>query len=257
MSIWNAIYPWLVAGIGGALGWALLLPTKLGEMLINRWLEGFKSERSRDLERLKEQLNHLGDRGRRSNEMEFVAIKTVWEAFVKAWLSTNTCVATIIQPPDFDRMSDEEVREFAASSGFSHRDQDALVSSTDRHNKYVRLVKRQDINVARKDIYQARLTLREQRIFMPPEISTQFSDAIERMFSVQVERQVTLELPADRGPSKEATAWINDREQVFEHLAVQANQRLFSRRTRRGPFPRSQTGLKLITPIRLSAYAPI
>src|SRR5882724_510692 len=114
MAVWDQIYPWFVAGIGGALGAALLLPTKLGEALIqfriNKLLEGFKSEQSRELERLKaeqgrelerlkEQLNHLGDRGRRSNEMEFEAIETVWKAFVKAWLSANTCVGAMISIP--------------------------------------------------------------------------------------------------------------------------------------------------------------
>jgi hypothetical protein len=32
-GIWNAIEPWLVAGVGGAMGAALLLPTKLGEVI--------------------------------------------------------------------------------------------------------------------------------------------------------------------------------------------------------------------------------
>ena len=154
----SEIYPWIVSGIGGAIGAALLLLPKWGEAMIRfrtgkllegfkaeqgRELEGFKAERgreleqlkaeqSRGLERLKEQLNHLGDRGRRSNEMEFVAIETVWKTFVKAWLSTNTCVGAMIPTPDFDRMSDEEVKKLAASSGFSERDQESLLRSTDR-----------------------------------------------------------------------------------------------------------------------------
>jgi hypothetical protein len=95
MAIWNEIYPWLIAGIGGFIGAALLLPTKLGEALVQfrvgKALEAFKAQQTGELERLREQLSHLGDRGRRSNEMEFAAIETVWRAFVKAWLSTNTC----------------------------------------------------------------------------------------------------------------------------------------------------------------------
>src|SRR6267143_291346 len=106
------IYPWIVAGLGGFVGAALLLPTKLGEALfsyrLGKALEGFKAEQSRELERLKEQLSHVGDRGKRSNEMEFSSIKLVWDAFVKAWLSTNTCTGMPMRIPRFETMTEEE-----------------------------------------------------------------------------------------------------------------------------------------------------
>jgi hypothetical protein len=181
MPSWNEIYPWFLAAVGGALGAALLLPTKWGEALIQyragKLLERFKSEQGRELERLKERLNHLGDRGRHSNEMEFVAIETVWKSFVKAWLSTNTCVTAMITIPEFHKMSEEEVKKLGVSLGFSDRDQESLLKSADRETEYVRLVSWQNVREASKDIYRARLTLREQRIFMPPELTKQFSDA--------------------------------------------------------------------------------
>ena len=65
------LYPWVTRALGGFIGAALLIPTKLGEALIkfrcDKNLEGFKSQQIRDLEALKEQLNHLSDRGKRSN----------------------------------------------------------------------------------------------------------------------------------------------------------------------------------------------
>jgi hypothetical protein len=242
MSVWSEIYPWLISGFGGAVGAALLLPTRLGEALVqfrtNRLLEGFKSEQSRELEQfkaeqsrelesVKEQLNHLGDRGRRSNEMEFLAIKTVWENFVKAWLSANTCVSAMIPIPDFDRMPEEEIKKLAVSKGFGDRDQETLLNSDDKQTQYVRLVEWQNVNAARKDIYQARLTLREQRIFMPPELTKQFSDVIERMSSVQIEREVALGHPGAPDMFKNSSAWIADCVPVFDDMAAQANRRLF------------------------------
>jgi hypothetical protein len=57
MAFWSKVYPWLVSGIGGALGAVLLLLPKWGEALIqfrtSRMLETFKSGQSQDLERLK------------------------------------------------------------------------------------------------------------------------------------------------------------------------------------------------------------
>jgi hypothetical protein len=109
MAIWNQIYPWIVAAAGGFLGAALLLPTKLGEALfsyrLGKALEGFKADRTLELEHLKEQLGHVGDRGRRSNELEFTSIELVWRAFVKAWLSTNTCIGSM-KPGDLDELNE-------------------------------------------------------------------------------------------------------------------------------------------------------
>jgi hypothetical protein len=252
-AFWQELYPWLAPPVGGALGAALLLLPKWGEALIqfrtSRLLEGIKSEQSRDLERLKAeqnrdlervkaeqgrelerlrgQLNHLADRGRRSNEMEFGAIQTVWKAFVKAWLSTNTCAGAMISIPDFSRMSDEDVKELAVSLGFDDQDQESLLGSADRKEQYVRLVQWQKINEARKDIYQARLTLREQRIFMPPNITADVSMVIERMSEVQVERQLALQHRGIVDHWKVTGEWLKDCVPVFEDLATKANQRLF------------------------------
>jgi hypothetical protein len=178
-DVWTAIYPWIVAGLGGFIGAALLLPTKLGEALLSyrlgKALEGFKADQNRELEQLKEQLSHVGDRGKRSNEMEFSSIELVWKALVKAWLSTNTCVGGSMTIPLFKTMSEEEVNSFASSSGLSERDQKALLGATDRTKEYETIEKWRRAREAEIDIYKARLTLREQRIFMPEALTNEFS----------------------------------------------------------------------------------
>jgi hypothetical protein len=171
----------------------------------------------------------MGDRGKRSNEMEFSSIKLVWDAFVRAWLSTNTCVGMAMRIPPFETMSDEEVRSFASSSGLSEGDQKALLNSTDRAKEYSTIQKWRMVRDAEIDIYQARLTLREQQIFMPEEITNEFSEVIERMSGVQVEKRLNLENPhiplRDFGNS--SMEWLKDSTTVFERLAKAANARLF------------------------------
>jgi hypothetical protein len=251
--MWNEIYPWIVSSLGGFLGAVLLLPTKAGEAIIQyrtsrlieglkaeqgreleqlkaeygRDLEGLKAEQSRRLEQFREQLSHLGDRGRRSNEMEFNAIEILWKEFVKAWLSTNTCVSAMITIPEFERMSDDEAKKFAASYGFTDDEQSALLTAADRREEYVRVVRWKNTMQAARDIYQARLILREQRIFMPPELTRQFGEIIERMSNVQVEQRLSIAHRREwdhKGPS---TAWVQDCSSVFEDMATKANRRLF------------------------------
>jgi hypothetical protein len=42
--------------------------------------------------------------------MEFAAIEAVWRAFVKAWLSTNTCIGSMMPIPRFSAMSEDEIK---------------------------------------------------------------------------------------------------------------------------------------------------
>jgi hypothetical protein len=229
----NAIYPWVISALGGVVGAVLILPTKLGEALVQyrvgRNLEAFKAQHAGELENIKAQLAHLGDRGKRSNEMEFQAIEKLWRAFVKAWLSTNTCLGQMFRVPMFAGMTDEELQSFAMGSGLNEEDGKALLSAADKQKKYVSIVSWHAVNAAGRDVYEARLTLREQRIFMPPTITQEFSDAIEQMSGAQVERRLSLEHPEIRSYEfgEAQTKWMSDCKTVFEHLATTANARLF------------------------------
>jgi hypothetical protein len=243
-EFWAVIYPWIVAGLGGLMGAALLLPTKLGEALFqfrthklleefkaqqNRELERFKADQSQGLEHLREQLNHLGDRGRRSNEMEFVAIESVWKAFVKAWLSTNTCIGAMMIIPRFSTMSDQEFASFFSSSDLTPREREMLTNASDREKEYSIILNWRTVAEAGTDVYQARLTLREKRIFMPTNLTSEFSDLIERMSAAQVERRLSLQNPhiPAYNYGKATTDWMQDCVSVFDRMAALANQRLF------------------------------
>jgi hypothetical protein len=232
-NLWLQIYPWLISGIGGFAGAALLLPTKLGEALfqfrVNRALEGFKAQQAKELVEVKERLDHLSDRGRRSNEMEFQAIESVWKAFVKAWLSTNTCIGLMTTVPDFSSMSDEEVMVFGAGSGLDNDEVDALLKADDRQKKYSSILSWQKVNEAGTDIYQARLVLREQRIFMPKTLTEQFAEVIEQMSGAQVQRRLSLQHPdiPNYRFGKAQSDWIQDCVEIFERMASHTNKRLF------------------------------
>jgi hypothetical protein len=232
-GFFEAIYPTFLAAIGGFIGAALLLPTKLGEAIIQyrvgKTLEIFKAEQAEKLESLRAKLDHLGDRGKRSNEMEFQAIQAVWRAFVKAWLSTNTCVAQFIKVPDFARMSDDEIESFATGARLEDHEKKSLLEAGNKEKEYSSIVAWRAVIQAETDIYEARLTLREQRIFMPPSITDKFSAAIEQMSGAQVQRRLGLEHPHIKSYEfgQATTEWLKNCTSVFEALAASANDRLF------------------------------
>ena len=90
----------------------VLLPTKFGEKYLSfhfdRKLADLKDAQNQKIEALKEQLNHLGDRAKRSNEREYEALSDIWGQFVDAFDSTERCVTQFIEHPDFDRLGTAE-----------------------------------------------------------------------------------------------------------------------------------------------------
>jgi hypothetical protein len=159
----------------------------------------------------------------------FAQGEAVWKAFVKAWLSTNTCVGLLIAMPRFSTMSDDDLKEFISSSGFDDDECRMLLSAGDKEKEYTKIVSWRAVRDAGSDVYQARLTLREQRIFMPASLTKEFSDVIERMSGVQVQRKLGLQHPHIRQYEfGDATVnWMTDCVTEFDRVAVLANQRLF------------------------------
>jgi len=230
-EMWAAIYPWIVAGIGGFIGAALLLPTKLGEALfsyrLGKTLEGFKAEQSRELERLKEQLTHLGDRGKRSNEMEFGAIKLIWEQFVEAFLATNVCIVQLIQVPDFSFMTQEEFENFLTAVDFSDSQKLQLKSAKDRQKTYSDIITWRSIVQAQNTIFDGRLLLRKQSIFMPSALKDEFTRALDRLGAAQVEQQMDHQHRQSGIGFEKRSDLLNNGEAMFASLGAAANRRLF------------------------------
>ena len=72
-------------------------------------LEAFKHGLEAQIEQLRAKLAHLGDRGIRSNELEYKAIIIAWEQFADAYVATHNCVVSFISHPDFKQMSSTSI----------------------------------------------------------------------------------------------------------------------------------------------------
>lgn len=230
----NHVLPWLLQTASAAavafVAFVVLLPTKIGEGYLKfrfeKELEQFKDGQNRQIESLREQLNHLGDRGKRSNEMEFAAIKSVWEKFVEAFLATSACVALLIQIPAFESMSDEEFESFLTTTGFSDAQKFQMRNATDRKESYSSLLLWRAIWRAQNENFEARLLLRKQGIFMPANLKDQFRAAIDVLVATQIEQQVSQHKDSGIGYEKRIY-FSKEGEAIFDRLSALANQRLF------------------------------
>jgi hypothetical protein len=103
-------------------GFVALLPTRLGERLISfqfdKKLNDLRNDQNRQIEELREKLGHIADRGKRSNEREFIALTAVWESYVTAHQSTAVCAVQFLRFPDLDRLIARRLIRFSTLPSF-------------------------------------------------------------------------------------------------------------------------------------------
>jgi hypothetical protein len=215
-----------------ALAFFIALPSKWGEKHLgfqfDAKLERLKDGQNQEIEKLKEQLAHIGDRGKRSNEMEFAAIRIVWEGFVEAYLSTATCAFASVEYPDFLRMGEEEKEAVISGSNLLDDEKDRMRKAKDPNREFVAIVNWQQIARAGREQHELRLLIRKQRIFMPKRLSDQFMDAVKKLTSVYVHRKISFEHKGGLDPfGGPVLDFISNHEVMFDELCAAANERLF------------------------------
>ena len=170
----NAIWPLVGGALGGFGSIAVAAFTKLGdrflEYLVKRReetlkhrleteLETFKHGLETQIEELRARLARLGDRGVRSNELEYKAIITAWEQFADAYVATYNCVVSLVNHPDLTRMSDSEVQKYVKSTELSEIQQEQVLNADNRNNMYSKNIQLRYIIGAAKMIFDARSSL--------------------------------------------------------------------------------------------------
>jgi hypothetical protein len=231
MQFLSDLYPWLTGAIGGLLGAAFLLPTKLGEALFkyrfDRAVEAFKAEQGRELEILKEQLNHLGDRGKRSNEMEFTAISAMWDKFVEAYLATRRCVVRFIEIPSFGAMTADEFEAFLSAVELTDTQKLRLRNATDREKAYSEILAWRLIVRAQKENFELSLLLMKQGFFIPKALKDEFKQGLEMLTAAQSEQYVKHQFKDSGIGYEKRSELLKNGDATLERLGGLANARLF------------------------------
>ena len=112
-AVSNAVLPLVGGALGGFGSIGIAAFTKIGnqfleyssqatrETLKHRLeteLETFKHGLEAQIEQLRARLAHLGDRGVRSNELEYKAVIAAWEQFSDAYVATYNYVISYVSP---------------------------------------------------------------------------------------------------------------------------------------------------------------
>lgn len=229
-TIWDAIYPWIISGIGGFIGAALLLPTKLGEALIkfrsDRNLEEFKAQQARELEALRDRLNHLGDRGKRANELEYNAITAVWEKFIEAYTSTDVAVMSFIQIPDLNTMKNDERDKYLETTELSPSQKEQVRCATNPTDMLSKILVWRQIAAAGEHIYLAHKAIRKERIFLPEDLRLEVMRMLDIVSGAYTQRKIEHQSPQRDHRLEGVTRFYDEGPKGVDNLAAMVRTKL-------------------------------
>jgi hypothetical protein len=208
----------------------VMLPTKFGEKYLSfhfdRKLADLKDTQNQKIESLKEQLNHLADRGKRSNEREYEAISDIWGLFVDAFDSTERCVTQFIEHPDFDRLGDEEVDSFLDATDFTEDQKREFRSSSDKNKLYTRTIAWKNIAKAHNQIFLVRVSLKKRGIFVPEDLRLIYEEAIEFCSKAEIHEFVRFRHPDSTLGADTPLKFFEGKEAMFKRVMDATSARL-------------------------------
>jgi hypothetical protein len=200
----------------------VLLPTKLGEKYLSfhfdRKLADLKDAQNQKIEGLKEQLSHLGDRGKRSNEKEYEALSEIWNKFCDVVQSTDRAVVQFMEHPDLNRMSNEEVKSLLDSTDLSEQQKEGVLRSDDKNKTYAQSVRWLLIAKAHNQIFELRASLKKHSIFIPLNLLEPFEAGIEICAKAEIAEFVRFRHPDSAIGHADTLAFLKQKDALLASL---------------------------------------
>lgn len=233
-DFWTALLVGLPSGIAGAVLALFALPMKWTDAMLkhrfDKLLERSKAELAAEtaagVEKIRERLGHLSDRGKRSNEREYEAVTLVWEKFVECFDHAYAAVVQFVQSPDLNNFSEQEIASFLSTRGFSEAQAQQVSSAKDKNRAYAQLERWKFIAKANNAIFESRDCLRKKQIFIPDEIVTSMESAMEVAHKAVVGELMKFQNPKSGLGSDTALRFLQDKDAIFAGVRDSVRKRL-------------------------------
>lgn len=132
-------------------------------------------------------VDHLKDRGQRSNKLEYDALQQAWERFVEAYRGARSAVVQFYRYPDLDRMPDDDVVAFLEANGVPESSKAYVMGAEDKKRAFSNYLRNRTINEAAISIEAARDSVLKQSVFIPADLQLLFEEALEMLRKAVIE----------------------------------------------------------------------
>jgi hypothetical protein len=210
-----------------AYGLFRLLGEKWIDQKFEKQLEAYKTEQSRELERLRHNINAVFDRTIRLHSKEFEVLPDLWGKLVEAHGWAWSYIMPLQSYPDIGRMDNEELEEFLAGKEFSNAQKRDIAASSEKLKTYIDIQERYRYAGVMDKITDFNLGFRKSGIFVKPEVKSDMASMLEMIRKAVIEHQINQEekpIPRMRDHCKRLDT---DGKALFEKIEAAIADRLW------------------------------
>jgi hypothetical protein len=123
-------------------------------------------------------------------------------------------------------MSEGDVRAFLEAGELSEQQRNQVISSQNKNTTYTKVVTFRMIAKAESDIYELRLLIRKNGIFIPIDLRKSTTEAVNLLSNAESEAYMRHQFPNQGTPYEASMKFTQDGEALFESLMEMTRARL-------------------------------
>lgn len=176
-QIWSFVGRIITAGGGGA-----VVAYAIFRVLGKGWIE---HQFARELEVAKSEISILSARRLKLHDREHVVFPGLWSRLNKVFVSLHRAVVSVRHVPEFQQMTPSDLDSWVNSSDLSEDEKSYFNSEKDKGRAYGRILDWRDLNRAKRDFFKFQKYLRDNRIFLNPEVKDKL-DEIDKLINASL-----------------------------------------------------------------------
>ncbi len=216
-----------VGGTGAAVAYGLFQwfgKTWLDQQF-KKQLENLKHEQQKEIEQVRYQINSQFSRISKIHEKEFEVLPKAWTLLQQAQGSVFQVASAIRRTPDFDHLSESQLRAFATASRLADHQKAELLNAQSKADYYRDAIFWLELSDARKAQHELNNYLVVNSIFMTQDLRQQFREMNQGLGEVLINIEIGR---SSRSPElqKAGSDTLSRLSKMFDNIEASLQKRL-------------------------------
>lgn len=192
----------------------------------NKRLEEFKHEQTKEIERIKAELNAMHDRKQRLHQLEFNSIPLIWSSLCAADDQCRRFLAAFREYSDVKTLGDRGVAESLSKVGAIDSEIQSVINSEDKQKSYQWLIEKYKYNEAVAKFLNFRKNYQEGSLYIDEDLASLLDKYMT--LSESALREQSNNLLEKVGPWRRTSTkeFENQSKQLFDDIRTNIGKRL-------------------------------